>query len=323
MSTDAPFTTEQPDSEPPSRPRGIWQNVRSLFGGRSNDTSLKESLEVVIEEHDTLPTALDEEHRSLLLNTLDFGDKRIDDVMIPRADIVAVEAGTPFAELVTLFRQESVSRVPVYRTSLDDVVAMVHIKDVFRHLVDKGEEGCRDLALVDMQRPLLFVPPSMRLSDLLMKMRMTRIHMALVVDEYGGTDGLLTIEDLVEQIVGDIEDEHDAAAEELIYVLPNGDLKADARLTIEDLEGLLGMDLLPDDLDEDVDTVGGLIFTLAGHVPQQGDVIAHPAENLRFEVTEGDARRVKTVLILRTFSEEQDAVAAEVETADTSHERVG
>ncbi len=252
-----------------------------------------------MEELEADDLSLREEERSIIRNTLAFGDKRVEEVMVPRADIIAVEASTPFDELMRIFREASISRLPVYRESLDEVIAMVHIKDVFRVFAsDEYQQFGKRPALRTIQRPILFVPPSMRLMDLLVKMQATHIHMALVVDEYGGTDGLVTIEDLVEQIVGDIEDEHDIAAEELLSELPDGRLKVDARMEIDELEDLLGFELLPDEEEYDVDTLGGLVFTLAGHIPQIGEIIDHD-KGLRFEIMEGDARRIKTVLIHR------------------------
>jgi len=174
---------------------------------------------------------------------------------------------------------------------------MVHIKDAFK-LFAKNYEHKDFPSVKSIQRPILFVPPSMKLIDLLTKMQASHIHMALVVDEYGGTDGLLTIEDLVEQIVGDIEDEHDISEGVLMREIAGGDLHIDARLPIVELEDLLGVDFLTDDQDDDVDTLGGLIFTLAGHIPQKGEVVIHE-NGIRFEIIEGDTRHIKYILVHR------------------------
>ncbi|WP_417317306.1 hemolysin family protein [Emcibacter sp.] len=291
---------EKAESEPSSSNKGgLWNWLKKVLTTRNGDTSLKESLEEVIEGFEAEDSSLREEERSIIKNTLAFGDKRADEIMVPRADIVAVEASTGFEELLHLFLKASTSRLPVYRESLDEVIAMVHIKDVFAAYVSSEGGGNNKLPpLKSLHRPILFVPPSMRLMDILVKMQATHIHMALVVDEYGGTDGLVTIEDLVEQIVGDIEDEHDVIAEELLSELPGGRLRADSRLTIEELEDLLSLDLLPDEQDDDVDTLGGLVFTLAGSIPKVGEVIEHE-NGLRFEILEGDERRIKTILIHR------------------------
>ena len=287
------------DSDPPSRGRGgITGWLKGLFAPQN---TLKESLDEVIDDLVDAESSFGEEERSIIKNTLSFRDKRVDDIMVPRTDIIAVEASSTFEEVMAVFVEGTTSRLPVYRETLDEVIAMVHIKDAFRELVapEEGTAGDKkEKTLSSIQRPLLFVPPSMKLFDLLTKMQSTHIHMALVVDEYGGTDGLLTIEDLVEQIVGDIEDEHDEAEEELLRELPGGDLMADARLLIDELEDLLGLDLLPDDQDEDVDTLGGLLFTIAGYIPEVGEIIKDK-NGLQYEIMEGDARSIKTVLIRR------------------------
>lgn len=294
-------TEQNTDAEPPSKGRqGFAGWLKSLF---STQNRLKESLEEVIEELEDEQSSFGEEELSIIKNTLSFGNKRVDDIMVPRTDIVAVEATSSFQEVMDVFVEGTTSRLPVYRETLDEVIAMVHIKDAFRELVTNGDNK----TLSSIQRPLLFVPPSMKLFDLLAKMQSTHIHMAIVVDEYGGTDGLLTIEDLVEQIVGDIEDEHDEAEEELLRELPDGDLLADARLLIDELEDLLGLDLLPDDQDDDVDTLGGLLFTIAGYIPAVGETLKDK-NGLHYKIVEGDARSIKTVLIMRRSKQasEQD-----------------
>jgi len=286
------------DAEPPSgRQDGFFGWVKGLFATGTGDNSLKESLEEVIEELEDSESSFGEEERSIIKNTLTFRNKRVDDIMVPRTDIIAVEASSGFEEVMAVFVEGTTSRLPVYRETLDEVIAMVHIKDAFRKLVSDQNQK-EEFTLRSIQRPILFVPPSMKLLDLLTKMQSTHIHMALVVDEYGGTDGLLTIEDLVEQLVGDIEDEHDKAVEELLRELPNGDLLADARLPIEDLEDLLGLDLLPDDQDDDVDTLGGLLFTVTGHIPKVGESF-RDKNDLEYKVMEGDARSIKSILIRR------------------------
>jgi len=298
MNTQNSIIEESSEPEPPSSKQGGFLSwLKNLLTARSSDPSLKESLEEVMEELESEDDSLGEEERSIIKNTLTFGDKRVDDVMVPRTDILAVEDSSPFEDVLNVFVEGTVSRLPVYRESLDEVIAMVHIKDALRVYVEAQKNG-QKLSLKSVQRPILFVPPAMKLMDLLTKMQATHIHMALVVDEYGGTDGLLTIEDLVEQIVGDIEDEHDAASVELLAELPSGALRGDARLPIEDLEALLGIDLLSDDQDEDVDSLGGLVFTIAGHIPEVGETITHKS-GIRFEIQEGDARSIKTILVHR------------------------
>lgn len=289
----SPEDNTEDNTEAGPRPKeqsGFISWAKGLFAA---ENTLREELKGVIDELEDAESSFGEEERSIIKNTLTFRNKRVDDIMVPRTDIVAVEATSTFQEVMDVFVEGTTSRLPVYRETLDDVIAMVHIKDAFRELVTHKEKS-----LGSIQRPLLFVPPSMKLLDLLTKMQSTRIHMALVVDEYGGTDGLLTIEDLVEQIVGDIEDEHDEVEEDLLRELPGGDLMVDARLLIDELEGLLGLDLLPDDQDEDVDTLGGLLFTIAGYIPKVGETI-EDKNGLQYKIMAGDARSIKTILIMR------------------------
>jgi len=265
---------------------------------RNGEGSLRESLEEVIEDHEgdgEAPISPDE--RLMLLNILSLGEVSADDVMVPRADIVAVETDSSFDDLVRVFRDASHSRLPVYRKTLDDVLGMVHIKDVLTALADAPMEGPPSLR--DICRPILFVPPSMPALDLLRKMRLAHIHMALVIDEYGGTDGLITIEDLVEEIVGEIEDEHDTGVEPRVVPRPGGGYEADARARVAVLEEHLGLDLLDEDRDEDIDTLGGLVVSLAGRVPDRGEVIVHPA-GIEFEVVDADPRRIKRLRVRRT-----------------------
>jgi CBS domain containing-hemolysin-like protein len=221
--------------------------------------------------------------------------------MTPRADIMAVEISSPFEAVVRQFAEVEHSRMPVYRETLDDPVGVVHIKDVFKLLAeDGGGPAANDPVLHRLRRDALYVPGSMRAADLLVRMQGTRIHLALVIDEFGGTDGLVSLEDLVEAVVGDIADEYDEAAPVQIDARPGGVFEADARASLEALEEAMGRELTPEDLaDEDIDTVGGLVSALAGRVPQRGEIIAHPG-GLEFEVTDADPRRIKRVRVRPT-----------------------
>jgi magnesium and cobalt transporter len=261
---------------------------------RGQGPSLRESLEDVIEEHGEDRGDLSSEERLMLLNIVSLRELKISDVMVPRADIVAIDITTPFDDMVQVFKQATHSRLPLFRETLDEVVGMVHIKDVVGALAADGNDTTPRIA--DIKRRVLFVPPSMEVIDLLLNMRINRIHMALVIDEYGGTDGLVTIEDLIEQIVGEIEDEHDEQSGPLIRTHQSGALDVDARALIIELESLVNVDLLPDDIDEEVDTVGGLVFALAGRVPVRGEVIVHES-GIEFEVVEADARRLKRLRV--------------------------
>jgi CBS domain containing-hemolysin-like protein len=224
---------------------------------------------------------------------------RVEDVMTPRADIVACDIATPFEGVVRQFAEVEHSRMPVYRDTLDDPVGVVHIKDVFKLLAGEGRAPAPgDPILHRLRREVLYVPASMRAADLLLRMQAARIHLALVIDEFGGTDGLVTLEDLLEAVVGEIEDEYDEAAPAQVISRPGGVIEADARAPLEDLESVLEVSLAPEDLEEEIDTVAGLVSALAGRVPQRGEVIAHP-HGFDFEITDADPRRVKHVRIRR------------------------
>jgi CBS domain containing-hemolysin-like protein len=232
-----------------------------------------------------------------------FQNLRISDVMTPRADILALEVSVPLSEVVRRFVDSEHSRMPVYRETLDDPIGVVHIKDLLRLIAPMGAEPDADIALSwrepvlhRLRRDLLYVPASMRAADLLLRMRVARSHMALVIDEFGGTDGLVTLEDLVEAVVGEISDEHDEQAEPSVVARPGGLLEADARVPLDELEALLGHSLSLPDEDEEVDTVAGLVATLAKRVPQRGEVIVHPA-GVEFEVVEADPRRIRRLRI--------------------------
>lgn len=294
MSDDvAAMRTTKGDQQSPSVIRRIAALLIPRL--RTQPPTLRESLEDVIEEHEDDVAALTADERLMLMNIVTLREKDIDDVMVPRADIVAVEVSAPFPDLVDIFRQAAHSRLPVYRDSLDDVVGMVHIKDVLAVRTD-GEQTQAPSSILDIKRPVLFVPPTMPVIDLLLKMRLNRLHMALVVDEFGGTNGLVTIEDLIEEIVGEIEDEHDVQGTPLIVERTDGDLEVDARALITDLEAKLDVDLLPEERDEVIDSVGGLVFSLAGRVPSRGEIIRH-SDGIEFEVLEADPRRLKRLRV--------------------------
>jgi len=229
-----------------------------------------------------------------------FQQLTVADVMTPRADITAVELSTPFAALVAAFAESEHSRLPVYRETLDDPVGVAHLKDLFKLLAGpEPRNGDNETVLARMKRETLYVPPSMRAADLLLRMQTSRIHMAMVIDEFGGVDGLVTLEDVIEAVVGEIDDEHDEAAAIQIVARAGGVFEVDARVDLEDLETALGRRLATEDLEEDIDTAAGLVTALAGRVPQRGEVIAHP-DGLDFEITDADPRRVKRLRIRPT-----------------------
>jgi CBS domain containing-hemolysin-like protein len=276
----------------------FWRRLLSLLRGR-NDESLRDSIEELLEEHaDDSATPEETAERALLRNVLEVGELRVGEIRVPRTDIIAVPAEIEFDRLVKTLVDAEHSRLPIYRGTLDDVIGMIHVKDVLPYL-----SGARsNFSLEKVLRKLLVVPPSKPVLELLREMRDTRVHMAIVVDEYGGLDGLVTIEDLVEQIVGEIDDEHDVAAGGMLIQRADGVFEALGRCPIEDLEEKIGHALLDPEKDEDVDTVGGLIVSHLGRVPLRGEQIEHPA-GLSFEVLEADPRRVKRVRIRTLVSQ--------------------
>jgi magnesium and cobalt transporter len=231
------------------------------------------------------------QERFLIGNILKVHELNAADVMVPRVDIVALDIEQPFSEVVKCMVENGHSRVPVYRETLDDVIGFIHVKDVLAPVADR-----RPARLDRLLRKVLYVAPSLPILDLLVQMRQARTHIAMVVDEFGGIDGLVTIEDLIEEIVGDIEDEHDVPDTPSVIERPDGSVIADARLSIEALEEQHGLRLRPADDDESVDTLGGLVFTLAGRVPKRGEVIAHP-DGIEFEVLDADPRRIKRLRV--------------------------
>ncbi len=252
--------------------------------------------------------------RKLLSNIRTMRGQRVEDIMIPRADIVAAEASATLEELTEAFREGAHSRLPIYRETLDDPIGFIHVKDVALARGFAPEPGAEmappaPFRIEEHLRQVLVVPPSMLSTRLMQRMQQRRIHMAVVVDEYGGVDGLVTIEDLVEQIVGDIEDEHDEADETPWRREGPGVFVANARAELPAFEEDAQVDLLPDDLDEEVDTLGGLVFMLSNRVPERGEVIRHP-DGHEFEVIEADPRRIKRLRV-RLAGAETTAKAAE------------
>ncbi|HEX2761546.1 MAG TPA: hemolysin family protein [Rhizomicrobium sp.] len=278
------------------QPPFLKRLLQALTGETADAAAMRESLEEVIEESDRESPALSLQERVMLGNLLRFGELKVQDVMVPRADIIAVDESMNLNELVRLFRDAQHSRLPVYRETLDDPVGLVHVKDVLSQLSGLRDESFRlePTTLAKLRRPILFAPPSMRALDLLLKMQATHTHLALVIDEYGGTDGLVSIEDIIEEIVGDIADEHD---EESATLKPDGDgVIADARMDLEDFETQTGHNLEIEDGDQDIDSLGGLVTSLLGRLPQRGEIVAHPG-GYEFQVLEADPRRVRKLRV--------------------------
>jgi CBS domain containing-hemolysin-like protein len=253
------------------------------------------------------PAPVSEAARDLVDQAQAFQSLRVEDVMTPRADVVSVGLDSSLEEVWRRFSESEHSRMPIYRETLDDPVGVVHIKDLVKLLSPgQGRSGTdwNEQVLPRLRRDTLYVPASMRAADLLLRMQTTRIHMALVIDEFGGTDGLVTLEDLLEAVVGEIDDEHDVEATPEIVERPGG-WEADARAALEDLEGFAGESLTPEDHEEEIDTVGGLVATLAGRVPQRGEVVSHPG-GYEFEVIDADPRRIKRVRVRRVARPARD-----------------
>jgi CBS domain containing-hemolysin-like protein len=276
--------------------------------------SLRDDLEVALEsEQNGETTDFTQSERAILKNVLELGEKRVEDVMVPRADIEAIEDEDTLGDLIARFRQAGHSRIPVYVDDLDNITGFIHVKDALRRITEPttDPEASRPVKLVStamrlgigklgIAREVLFVPPLMPVGDLLQQMQLKRVHMAVVIDEYGGTDGLVTIEDLLEAVVGEIEDEHDDDVV-LIRKVNSSTFMASGRAELDDVREAIGPDFDPGEFDEEVDTIGGLVFDLAGHVPEKGDVVAgrNGISGFEFEVIQSDGRQVKRVKVKR------------------------
>jgi CBS domain containing-hemolysin-like protein len=266
----------------------LWRGMRHLLFGEDSEPTLREEIEEAIDEaEESRPVAgdLSPAERQMLRNLLHFGEQTAGDICVTRGDIMAVPSDISFEELVRAFADAGHSRLPVYGESLDSVIGMVHIKDVFMASVDPS----RDRSLNALLREPLFVPESMGVIELLARMRSEHVHLAIVVDEFGGTEGLVTIEDVVEEIVGEIEDEHDEAEAGMLTMLEDGLWEADARLELEELAE--AVDARLSSKDDEVDTLGGLVFLLAGRIPTQGECVTHPS-GWKLEAVDSDPRRI-------------------------------
>jgi len=287
-----PDPPEGDGQQEPDRSFARLRHFFRLIRRPRNGESLRETIDEMIEEpFADGPHPLSAHERVLIGNILKVHDRTAADVMVPRADIVALDVETPFVEVVKCMVEQGHSRVPVYRETLDDVIGFVHVKDMLGPAAER-----RQTKLSPMLRKVLFAAPSLLILDLLVQMRQARTHIAMVVDEFGGIDGLVTIEDLIEEIVGEIEDEHDVADGPSLTQRADGTLIADARTPIEVLEEHQGTRLRPTGEQEEVDTLGGLVSSLAGRVPKRGEVIAHPS-GIEFEVLDADPRRVKRLRV--------------------------
>ena len=265
----------------------------SFFIKKTQNNSLKQSIETVLDNNLKDTEGISKHERLMLLNILKIDGIRSSDIMIPRADIGAVEINDCFEKVLEVFIKEAHSRVPVYENNLDNVVGMIHIKD----LVNLQSQGKIDTGSIKkIRRDILEIPPSMPVLDLLLKMQITRLHMAIVIDEYGCTDGLVTIEDVIEEITGEIEDEHDEKHMPMLIKSSLNTFEASARVEIDELQAVTNVNFWNSQENEDINTLGGLIFSIAGRVPQRGEIIKHSSGAV-FEIKDADPMKIKSVKI--------------------------
>ena len=274
----------------------IMSFLKKLIGKNTED-GIKETLEDILEQHDDRQTPLDADERHLINNILHAGEKTVKDVMVVRSEISAVDVNMALRDAVELMVERPHSRYPVYNDTLDNVIGMVHIKDVLSALV-RGQKP----DLNDLMRSVMFVVPSMPMMDLLLKMRIERKHLAMVVDEFGGTDGIITIEDVVEEIVGEIEDEYDISQADMFVLDENGGAFVDARFELNLLQEQVNFALSEEEQDEDIDTIGGLIINILGRVPNRGEVVVHTHSGLEFEIKDSDPRRINKIYMRNIVS---------------------
>lgn len=295
-SDDPPISSGQSGASPAQPPARdgegrILNWVKNLLPARaqtSSDDTLREAIEELIEEEDSAPQSSVAAHeRMLISNILELRDLPVLDVMVPRADIVAINIAATKEDLYTLLQQKPHSRIPVYKDDLDNIVGVIHMKDLVSALV----QG-RDFEVRDIMRDVLVVSPAMRVMDLLLQMRQSKVHIAFVVDEFGGIDGLITINDLISAIVGEIDDEFDFDIAPQVIERPDGSAIVDARMPIESFEDRYGKLFTEEEETEENDTLGGLVTYIAGRVPARGELIRHDSSGLEFEVIDADPRRI-------------------------------
>ncbi len=318
-----PENPEPPSSPALAQPRGqsLWNRIKGIMALRT--VSLRDDLQVALEETGSAETAdFSESERAILQNVLKLANVSVDDVMVERSDIHAVSSDINLGTLLARFRQVGHSRLPVYEDGLDNILGFIHIKDALAKITEPVTDPDKDVPVkllstalrqkigkLNIMRTAMFVPTFMPAADLLQSMRASRTHMAIVVDEYGGTDGLVTIEDLLEAVVGDIADEHDEAEQAMIRKVGEDTYVANARAELDDVKALIGPDFDPGEHAEDVDTIGGLVFDLAGYVPKRGEKVIK-LEGFEFEILAADSRRIKRLRIRRKRAEDAQPVLA-------------
>jgi CBS domain containing-hemolysin-like protein len=312
-----PDAAERPKAEPPSptapavgRGQSLVTRLKAMFAWRT--VSLRDDIEVALESEASGETAdFSESERAILQNVLQLGEKHVEDVMVPRADIEAIDIDSTLGEMIARFRKVGHSRIPVYADNIDNITGFIHVKDALRRITSEVNEPDRDVSIklvspplrqklgkLDIARTVLFVPPLMPVGDLLQQMQAKRVHMAIVIDEYGGTDGVVTIEDLLEAVVGEIEDEHDTEDGPLIRKINSNIFIASARAELSEVAQVIGPDFEAGEHGGEVDTIGGLVFALAGRVPVKGEIVGG-IKNFEFEVLQADSRQLRRIKIKR------------------------
>lgn len=315
--TPRPETAERANSEPPSptapalaRGPSLWTRLKAMFALRT--VSLRDDIEVALESEAAGETAdFSPSERTILQNVLQLGEKHVEDVMVPRADIEAIDIDSTLGDMVARFRDVGHSRIPVYADNIDNITGFIHVKDALRRITERVTDPEKTapvrlvspalrqkLGKLEIVRTVLFVPPLMPVGDLLQQMQLKRVHMAIVIDEYGGTDGVVTIEDLLEAVVGEIEDEHDEEDGPLVKKINSNIFIASARAELGEVETVIGPDFDPGEHGGEVDTIGGLVFALAGRVPVRGETIGG-IKNFEFEVLQADSRQLRRIKIKR------------------------
>jgi CBS domain containing-hemolysin-like protein len=321
-----PDAAERAKTEPPSptapapaRGQSLLTRLKAMFAFRT--VSLRDDLEVALESEASGETAdFSLPERTILQNVLQLGDKHVEDVMVPRADIEAIDIEETLGDLIARFREAGHSRIPVYSENIDNITGFVHVKDALRRITERVTDPEKPapvrlvspplkqkLGKLDIARTVMFVPPLMPVGDLLQQMQLKRVHMAIVIDEYGGTDGVVTIEDLLEAVVGEIEDEHDEEDGPLVKKINSNIYIAAARAELGEIEALIGPDFDPGEHGEDVDTIGGLVFALAGRVPVKGQTVGG-VKNFEFEVLQADTHKLRRIKIKRLKQRKPPAV---------------
>ena len=276
--------------------KNFFKNIKRLTFYKSEKNNFKEAIEDYIDEQEISDVKLDDGTKKIFTNVIDIRNKYIEDIMIPRADIVAIPDNSSLDDLMTLISKCKHSRIPTFSENLDKITGMVHIRDFLSSIQESDKRKIKNIKIKEISRKILFTSPSMKILDLLLKMRSEKIHMSVVVDEYGGTDGLVTIEDLVEEIVGEIEDEHDMVQSPYFKKLSKNSYEVSARMLIEDFEKKTNKNFKSKDKDK-IDTLGGMVFSLSERVPERGEIIQNEDKKVEFNIIEADTRKIKRLII--------------------------